>query len=235
MKFLLKGGRQVWYELGRKTVGPVGRALLRPTVLGKENIPLCGPVILASNHLSFLDSFIIPMTTPREIAFLAKKEYYTGSGISGFVSRTFFTSIGAIPVDRDDPRAAQKSLELQLELLARGGAVGIYPEGTRSRDGRLYRGRTGVAELVMKSGAVVVPTALQGTENLQPVGSRFIHPAKVCVQYGKPMNFVDRFVGVPKGVVRRSITDEIMGAIQAMSGQELAGAYNERPGVASVG
>lgn len=219
----------MWYEVGRKTVGPVFRAILRPRVTGVENIPLTGPVILASNHLSFFDSFIIPMTAPREIAFLAKQEYYTGTGVSGLISKTFFTGIGAIPVDRDDPRAAQKSLELQHGVLTRGGAVGIYPEGTRSRDGRLYRGRTGVAELVLKAGAPVVPVALWGTQNLQPVGSRFIRPADVLVQYGPLIDFTGRYDGLPTGKARRAITDDIMESIHSMSGQELSGSYNERP------
>ncbi|MDO5698085.1 MAG: lysophospholipid acyltransferase family protein [Dermatophilus congolensis] len=219
----------VLYEVGRKSVGPVLRAILRPKVQGVENIPMTGPVIIASNHLSFFDSFVIPMTAPRQIAFLAKKEYYTGTGISGAFSKAFFTGVGAIPVDRDDPRAGQQSLELQLEVLTNGGAVGIYPEGTRSRDGRLYRGRTGVAELVLRSGAPVVPVALWGTQNLQPVGSRFIRPADVLVRYGAPIRFAGRFDDVPMGKARRAITDEVMDAIHAMSGQELAGKYNERP------
>ncbi len=217
------------YEAGRKSVGPVLRAILRPKVHGIENIPMSGPVILASNHLSFFDSFVIPITAPRQIAFLAKDEYFIGKGVSGAISKAFFTGVGAIPVNRDDPRAGQQSLELQLAVLEEGGAVGIYPEGTRSRDGRLYRGRTGVAELVLRSGAPVVPVALWGTQNLQPVGARFIRPADVLVRYGTPIDFTGRFDGVPTGKARRAITDEIMATIHSMSGQELAGKYNERP------
>lgn len=219
----------MWYELSRKTAGPLLRAVFRPTVIGVENIPRTGPVIIASNHLSFFDSFIIPMTTPRAISFLAKTEYFTGTGLRGAASRTFFVGIGAIPVDRDDPRAAQNSLALQQEVLQAGGAVGIYPEGTRSRDQRLYRGRTGVGELVLKTGARVVPTALQGTENLQPVGSRFVRPAPVTVQYGEVIDFTGRYGGMATGKKRRAITDDIMDAIHSMSGQEPAGIYNERP------
>lgn len=221
------------YEAGRKSVGPILRAILRPKVEGTENIPMSGPVIIASNHLSFFDSFVIPITAPRQIAFLAKKEYYTGKGVSGAFSKAFFSGVGAIPVDRDDPRAGQQSLELQLEVLSAGGAVGIYPEGTRSRDGRLYRGRTGVAELVLRSGAPVVPVALWGTQNLQPVGSRFIRPADVLVRYGTAIDFAGRFDGVPTGKARRAITDEVMQVIHEMSGQELAGKYNERPAAAA--
>lgn len=205
------------------------RAMLRPTVTGVENIPLTGAVIIASNHLSFFDSFVIPMTTPREISFLAKKEYFVGTGITGFLSRSFFSGIGAIPVDRDDPRAAQNSLSLQQDVLEGGGAVGIYPEGTRSRDGRLYRGRTGVAELVLKTGAPVVPTALLGTQELKPPGARFVRPAPVTVQYGPPLDLKGKYEHLATGKARRAIADEIMTAIHAMSGQELAGVYNERP------
>lgn len=221
--------RQAPFELARRRLGPVLRALLRPTVTGTENIPRSGPVIVASNHRSFFDSIVIPITSPRKIAFLAKSEYFTGSGLRGGVSRVFFTGVGAIPVDRDDTRAGQRSLELQLEVLQRGGACGIYPEGTRSRDGRLYRGRTGVAHLVLASGAPVVPVALAGTENIQPPGARTLRPAKVTITFGTPIDFTGRFDGVPTGRARRQITDEIMTAIHGMSGQELAGVYNERP------
>ncbi|WP_226343728.1 lysophospholipid acyltransferase family protein [Agilicoccus flavus] len=217
------------FELARRRLGPVLRAMLHPTVTGTENIPRTGPVIIASNHLSFFDSIVIPITSPRHIAFLAKKEYFTGTGVRGAFSRTFFTGVGAIPVDRDDTRAGQRSLDLQLEVLQRGGACGIYPEGTRSRDGRLYRGRTGVGHLVLSSGAPVVPVALSGTENMQPPGARFVRPAKVTIRFGTPLHFTGRFDDMPVGRARRAITDEIMTAIQAMSGQELAGAYNERP------
>lgn len=218
-----------FYEVSRQTVGVLLRGLLRPTIRGIENIPSTGPVILASNHLSFFDSIIIPLASPRHVAFLAKSEYFTGTGLRGAVNKAFFTAVGAIPVDRDDPRAGQRSLDLQLDVLRGGGGVGIYPEGTRSRDGRLYRGRTGVAHLVLSSGAPVVPVAISGTQNIQPVGSRFIRPAKVTIDFGQAMQLSDRYAGVPLGKARRQITDDIMAAIQAMSGQELAEGYNERP------
>jgi 1-acyl-sn-glycerol-3-phosphate acyltransferase len=136
-----------------------------------------------------------------------------------------------VPVDRDDARAAQVSLDKALEILGEAGAFGIYPEGTRSRDGRLYRGRTGVAFLAMTSGAPVVPVALTGTEKLQPVGKTLPRIAKVSVQFGAPIDFDGRYDGVPAGKARREATDEVMAAIHAMSGQELAGSYNERPTV----
>lgn len=224
-----------FYEVSRKTVGTLLRAVLRPTVTGIEHIPKTGPAIFASNHLSFFDSIVIPIATPRHVAFLAKSEYFTGTGVRGAINKAFFTGVGAIGVDRDDPRAGQRSLELQLDILREGGGVGIYPEGTRSRDGRLYRGRTGVGHLVLSSGAPVVPVAIAGTENIQPVGSRFIRPAKVTIQFGPAMHLRDRYEGVPIGKARRQITDEIMTAIQAMSGQELAGSYNERPATSTPG
>jgi len=134
-----------------------------------------------------------------------------------------------IPVDRDDTKAAIASLDTALEVLGRGEAFGIYPEGTRSRDGRLYRGRTGVGHLALTSGAPVVPVGLEGTQHLQPVGSRLPRLAKVTVRFGEPLDFTDRFDGVPAGRARREITDEVMAAIQKLSGQDEAGVYNERP------
>ncbi|HEX6248266.1 MAG TPA: lysophospholipid acyltransferase family protein [Nocardioidaceae bacterium] len=205
------------------------RAVYRPTVTGLENIPAQGPVILASNHLSFVDSMVIPLVVSRRVAFLAKSDYFTGTGVKGTLSRWWFQGFGMIPVDRDDSRAAQASLDAALAVLSDGGVFGIYPEGTRSRDGRLYRGRTGVAWLAMTSGAPVVPVALVGTERLQPVGTTIPRPAKVSVRFGAPVEVAGRYDGVPVGRARRELTDEVMAAIQAMSGQEPAGRYNERP------
>lgn len=219
----------MFYASVRKYAGPLLRRYWRLTVRGTEHIPARGPVIVASNHLSFFDSIAIPLASPRQIAFLAKQEYYTGTGLRGAASKAFFTGAGAIPVDRDDSRAGQRSLELQLEVLERGGACGIYPEGTRSRDGRLYRGRTGVAHLVLSSGAPVVPVAVSGTPAIQRAGGRFIRPASVTVTFGAPLLLADRYRDIPVGKARRQITDEIMSAIQAMSGQEPAGQYNDRP------
>lgn len=216
------------YRVLRVVVRPTALGFWRPDVIGADNVPAEGPVILASNHLSFADSVVIPLTAPRQVAFLAKDDYWTGTGFTGMVSRTFFTAIGSIPVDRDDPRAAQNSLDLALAHLRDGGAFGIYPEGTRSRDGRLYRGRTGVAWLALTAGCPVVPVALTGTDKLQPVGSRMIKRVKFRVEFGAPIDFTGRFDDVPAGRARREATDEIMAAINAMSGQELAGRYNER-------
>lgn len=217
------------YGVMHAVVPPLARAVWRPVVEGLDNVPLTGPVIVASNHLSFADSVVIPIVTPREVVFLAKADYFTGTGLKGRATRAWFEGLGMIPVDRDDTKAAIASLDIALEVLGRGEAFGIYPEGTRSRDGRLYRGRTGVGHLALTSGAPVVPVGLEGTQDLQPVGSRLPRLAKVTIRFGEPLSFAGRFDGVPTGRARREITDEVMTAIQRLSGQEEAGVYNERP------
>lgn len=216
------------YAVLHSVVPPVARAIWRPTVHGLENVPERGGVILASNHLSFADSLVIPIVVPRKVAFLAKSDYFTGTGLKGAVSRAWFEGMGMLPVDRDDNRAALASLDTALAVLGRGEAFGIYPEGTRSRDGRLYRGRTGVAHLALTAGVPVVPVGLVGTEKLQPVGSRLPRVVPVTVSFGAPIEVEGRFDGVPLGRARREVTDEIMSAIQQLSGQEPAGVYNDR-------
>lgn len=218
------------YELLHPVVTPLATAIWRPEVVGTDNVPPEGPVILASNHLSFVDSVVIPLTSPRQVAFLAKAEYFTGKGIKGWISREWFEGVGSIPVDREDTRAAQASLDLALAHLRQGGAFGIYPEGTRSRDGRLYRGRTGVAWLALEAQCPIVPVGLRGTQDIQPVGARFPRRAKVRVEFGAPIEVAGRFEGVPHGRARRELTDEVMQRILAMTGQEWAGDYNQRPG-----
>lgn len=218
-----------FYKSARALAGPVLRAVLRAEVRGAENVPATGPVIIASNHLSFFDSIVLPVVAPRPITFLAKAEYFTGRGLVGAWNRAFFTAAGTIPVDRDEATAAAGSLDIALQVLARDGAFGIYPEGTRSRDGRLYRGRTGLGHLVLSCGAPVVPVALSGTDRIQPVGSRFIRPARVRVEFGAPLRLRERYAALPPAKARRAIVDDVMAAIQAMSGQEPAGVENERP------
>lgn len=217
------------YHVLHTVVPPLAKAVWRPTVHGLEHVPTSGGVILASNHLSFADSMIIPIVAPRPVAFLAKSDYFTGTGVRGALQRGWFEGLGMLPVDRDDSKAAIASLDTALGVLGRGGAFGIYPEGTRSRDGRLYRGRTGVAHLALTAGVPVVPVGLIGTERLQPVGARFPTLARVTVSFGEPIQVAGRFEGVPLGRARREVTDEIMAAIQALTGQEPAGVYNERP------
>lgn len=204
---------------------PVARVAFRPEIHGGEHVPRTGPVILAVNHLSFVDSFLIPLVTPRRVSFLAKQEYFRRPGIT----RAFLTGIDAIPVPRGGYRAAQESLEAALRVLENGGAFGIHPEGSRSRDGRLYRGRTGVAWLAIASGAPVVPVALLGTERIQPVGARMPRPGKLVVRFGEPMRFAPPPDG-RQGPARRAATDEIMATIARLSGQKVAGEYNELSG-----
>jgi 1-acyl-sn-glycerol-3-phosphate acyltransferase len=217
------------YRVLHAVVPPLLRAVWRPTVLGAENVPRTGGVLLASNHLSFADSIVIPSVSPRRVHFLAKSDYFTGTGLKGAAQRAWFEGLGMLPVDRDDPQAAIGSLEVALEVLGKGEAFGIYPEGTRSRDGRLYRGRTGVAHLALTAGVPVVPVGLRGTAELQPVGSSLPRLAKVTVEFGRPIQVAGRFDGVPLGKARRALTDEVMEAIAALSGQDVAGVYNERP------
>ncbi|MFL6121992.1 lysophospholipid acyltransferase family protein [Actinophytocola sp.] len=186
---------------------------------GREHVPAAGPVILASNHLSFIDSVVLRLAAPRQVTFLAKAEYFTGRGLRGWFMRWFFTAVGSVPVARGQHRAATAALDTALEVLAAGRVFGIYPEGTRSLDGRLYRGRTGVAWLALTSGAPVVPVALDGTDRLQPVGKRIPRPARVTVRFGRPL----RFTGDPASArTRRAVTDDVMRAIGELSGQERA-------------
>jgi 1-acyl-sn-glycerol-3-phosphate acyltransferase len=186
---------------------------------GREHVPAAGPVILASNHLSFIDSVVLRLAAPRRVIFLAKAEYFTGRGLRGRLMRWFFTAVGSVPVSRGQHRAATAALDTALEVLGRGDAFGIYPEGTRSLDGRLYRGRTGVAWLALASGAPVVPVALAGTDRLQPVGKRLPRPARVTVRFGRPLTFT----GDPaEARTRRAVTNDVMRAIAELSGQETA-------------
>jgi 1-acyl-sn-glycerol-3-phosphate acyltransferase len=217
------------YRVSHGVVTPLSKAVWRPTITGTENVPPTGGVLIASNHLSFIDSFAIPIAAPRPVSFLAKSEYFTGTGVSGAIRRGFFAISNAIPVDRHSSSAAQESLDAALAVLREGGGFGIYPEGTRSRDGRLYKGRTGVAWLALTAGVPVVPVGLTGTEKVQPVGSNRPLVVPITVAFGEPIDFAGRFDGVPPGRARREATDEVMAAIQRLTGQEEAGVYNERP------
>jgi 1-acyl-sn-glycerol-3-phosphate acyltransferase len=214
--------------LARAFLAPLARGAFQPKIVGRANVPKAGAVIIASNHLSFADSIVITLVAPRSVSFLAKSEYFTGRGFRGRVSKAFFSSVGAIPVKRGAGAAAQEALNDGLEVLQRGEAFSLYPEGTRSLDGRLYRGRTGVAWLALTSGAPVVPVALTGTQNLQPAGSKTVHRAKVTIEFGAPID-LSAHGPADSGKARRTATDEIMAAIQKMSGQELANVYNEPP------
>ncbi|MFZ2504496.1 MAG: lysophospholipid acyltransferase family protein [Nocardioides sp.] len=217
------------YELGRAVIPPIVKGVWRPKVTGLDNIPTSGGVILASNHLSFADSVVIPVVVPRKVVFLAKADYFTQPGLRGSLMREWFEAFGALPVDRSDAQAALDSLEVALEVLQRGEAFGIYPEGTRSRDGRLYRGRTGVAHLALTAGVPIVPVGLQDTEKLQPVGAKFARLVRVSINFGPAIHVAGQYDGVPSGRARREVTDQVMAEIARLSGQELAGVYNELP------
>ena len=222
------------YAFGRFVITPLARMIYRPRVEGKVHVPITGPVIFASNHLSFIDSIAIPVAAPRPVHFLAKSTYFDGSGMSGWLSRSFFTSIGAIPVDRGAGKAALDALEQQRRLLEQGSAVALYPEGTRSLDGRLYKGRTGVAFLALQTGAPVVPVGLVGTDDVMPVGATM--PSlkhRVTVKFGEPLRLAHHGPA-GSGRARRLATDDIMAAIHSLSGQELAGAYNESPAHSTI-
>jgi 1-acyl-sn-glycerol-3-phosphate acyltransferase len=217
------------YALGRFVVAPVARMIYRPRVEGRSLVPRTGPVIFASNHLSFIDSVAIPIAAPRPVHFLAKSSYF-----ESWASRQFFSAIGAIPVERGAGQAAMDALEQQRRILADGRAVALYPEGTRSLDGRLYKGRTGVAFLALETGAPVVPVGLIGTDVVMPVGARFpTLRQRVTVRFGAPLD-LSAHGAASSGRARRAATDEIMAAIHALSGQELAGTYNEVPAATPI-
>jgi 1-acyl-sn-glycerol-3-phosphate acyltransferase len=216
------------YLFGRALLGTIARVIYRPRVSGRGNVPTTGPVILASNHLAFLDSIVIPILAPRRVQFLAKSQYFDGTGIKGSLSRLFFTSIGAVGIERGAGQAAQEALNQGRAILESGNAFAVYPEGTRSKDGRLYKGRTGVAWLALTTGALVVPVGLIGTDKLQPAGTRIPRRYRVTVNFGEPLD-LNRHGEASSGRARRLATDEIMAAIQKLSGQEEAGVYNEVP------
>jgi 1-acyl-sn-glycerol-3-phosphate acyltransferase len=217
-------------------IGPPVRAIFRPWSLGLSNVPSSGPVIIASNHISFVDSIFIPLLMPRRMVFLAKSEYFRGSGIKGMLTRFFFTSIGMLPMDRSGGKASEASLNTGLEVLNEGGVLGIYPEGTRSPDGKLYRGRTGVARMILEAGVPVIPVACIDTDKVMRVGSNRPHVHRVGVIYGKPLDF-SRFAGLEGDrFILRSVTDEITYEIARLGGQEYVDIYasSARQKVAAV-
>jgi 1-acyl-sn-glycerol-3-phosphate acyltransferase len=198
----------------------------RPTVIGLENVPKDGPFIVAPNHLSFLDSVIVQALMPRPVAFFAKAEYFTTKGIKGRVMKSFFEAVGSIPVERGEQAASVQALRTLLDILEDGRGIGIYPEGTRSRDGILYRGRTGVGWLALTTGAPVIPVGLIGTEKLQPAGRNAVKPQHFIMKVGEPIYF-DKTGPDHSLPARRQVTDRIMDAIAALSGQERSTSYNQ--------
>jgi 1-acyl-sn-glycerol-3-phosphate acyltransferase len=215
-------------------LGPLLRLIFRPQVEGLRNVPSDGPAILAGNHLSFSDSIFMPLVVKRRVTFVAKAEYFTGKGLKGWLTKSFFLGTGCIPVDRTGGDAARAALDTQLRVLRSGNLAGIYPEGTRSPDGRLYRGKTGVARLALESGAPVVPVAMLNTDVIQPTGKLIPKLMRVKIRFGAPMHF-GRYAGkLGDRLVERAITDEIMFELMELSGREYVDVYAQKAKLAMV-
>ncbi len=213
------------YRVSRLVAGPILRLLWRPKVIGIEHVPASGGAIIASNHLSIVDSIFLPLMVDRPVTFAAKSEYFTGTGLVDRVTAAYMRATKQLSVDRTGARAGQDMLEAALGLLCRGALFGIYPEGTRSPDGRLYRGRVGVGWLALHSGLPVIPVAMSGTDRVLPPGHTIPRFTSIKIIIGEPLTF-DAYRGQPSGArQRRAVTDEVMKSIQALSGQEYAPIY----------
>ena len=228
-------------------LGPVLKTLFRPWVKGLDNVPAEGAAILASNHLSFSDSIFMPLMVPRPVVFLAKSEYFTGKGIKGRLTATFFRLTNQLPMDRSGGAASALSLNAGMDVLKNGSLLGIYPEGTRSPDSRLYRGKVGVARLALQARVPVIPVAMIGTDKVQPIGKRMPNIRRIGMIFGEPLDF-SRYYGMEDDrLIQRSVTDEIMYELMRLSGQEyvdeyaavvklrLAGKVTEVPGDGAAG
>jgi 1-acyl-sn-glycerol-3-phosphate acyltransferase len=216
----------VWYWLFKYVfMGPLLVLLGRPKVEGLEHIPHTGPAILASNHLAVADSFYLPLVVRRRITFLAKAEYFTGTGLKGWFLRWFYSTTGQVPIDRTDADTAQAALNTAMRLLNEGRLLGMYPEGTRSPDGRLYKGKTGLARLALHTGVPVIPVAMIGTDVVNPPGSKMWKFGRVTVRFGAPMEF-SRFEGLAGNrFIERAVTDEVIYELMGLSGQEYVDIY----------
>ena len=214
-----------YFILKTFVLGPLLRFIFRPWVRGVENVPSSGAAILASNHLSFSDSIFLPLQCPRPVVFLAKSEYFTGRGLKGWIVKTFFKATGQLPIDRSGGKASEAALNTGLGVLEQGQLLGIYPEGTRSPDGKLYRGRTGIARMVLEAKVPVIPVAMIDTEKVQPIGKRLPRVRRVGIVYGEALDF-SRFDGMEGDrIVLRAVTDEIMYELKKISGQEYVDQY----------
>ncbi|BCM71734.1 MULTISPECIES: lysophospholipid acyltransferase family protein [Streptomyces] len=214
-----------YYLLKYVFLGPLLRLVFRPRIEGLEHVPASGPAIIAGNHLSFSDHFLMPAILKRRITFLAKAEYFTGPGVKGRLTAFFFRSAGQIPVDRSGKEAGQAAIREGLGVLRKGELLGIYPEGTRSHDGRLYKGKVGVAVMALTAGVPVVPCAMIGTFEAQPPGKVVPRIRPVTIRFGEPLDF-SRFAGMEhERTVLRAVTDEIIYAILTLSGQEYVDEY----------
>lgn len=220
-----KGIKVLYWILKHILLGPLLKTVYRPWVEGAENIPATGPVILVGNHLSVIDSFFLPLMIDRRVYFLAKSDYFTGKGFKGAFVRNFMLGVGQLPIDRSGGKASEASLISGLKVLNEGKVLGIYPEGTRSPDGKLYRGRTGIARLILESGATVVPVIMVDTNIANPIGTRIPRIVRIGTIIGKPLDF-SRFQAMAADrFVLRSITDEIMYEIQKISQQQYVDNY----------
>jgi 1-acyl-sn-glycerol-3-phosphate acyltransferase len=209
-------------------VGPILRLVFRPEVEGREHVPRRGAAIIASNHLSFSDSIFMPLVVRRRITFVAKQEYFTGTGIKGFLIRLFFVSTGCIPVDRSGGHAAQAAIDTGLRVLRSGQLFGIYPEGTRSPDGRLYRGKTGVARMALETGVPVIPVAMLNSDEIQPPGHIWPRLMRPRIRFGPPLDF-SRYSGrAGDRSVERNVTDEIMYELMTLSGRQYVDMYAQQ-------
>jgi len=205
--------------------GPILKTVFRPWVTGLDNIPKTGGVILASNHLSFIDSVFLPLVIDRRIFFLAKSDYFRGKGLKGWATKAFMNGTGMLPIDRSGGKASEASLNTGLRVLHEGEVLGIYPEGTRSPDGKMYRGRTGVARMILEGDVPVVPVAMIDTEKVMPIGSKLPKVRRLGIVIGEPLDF-SRFKGLEGDrFILRSITDEIMYELNRISGQEYVDVY----------
>jgi 1-acyl-sn-glycerol-3-phosphate acyltransferase len=209
-------------------IGPLLRIVFRPKAYGTEHVPEEGPAIVASNHLSYADWLFMPLTLQRRVTFVAKAEYFTSPGIKGWFQKKFFSGAGQVPIDRSGRDAAEGAMKSAEKILDSGDLFGIYPEGTRSHDGKLYRGKTGVARLALLTKAPVIPCAVVGTDVVAPPGKKFGTFTRPVVHFGKPLDF-SRYEGMENDrYILRSITDEIMYEIMRLSGQEYVDMYASR-------
>jgi len=209
-------------------LGPILKLIFRPQVEGREYVPAEGPAIIASNHLSFSDSIFMPLMVKRPVTFVAKAEYFTGKGLKGWLVKMFFVGTGCIPVDRSGGRAAQAAIETGMRVLREGKLFGIYPEGTRSPDGRLYRGKTGVARMALESGAPVIPVAMLNSDKIQPTGQIRPNLIRPKIVFGAPLDF-SRYHGMSGDrFIERAVTDEIMYELMQLSGREYIDIYAQK-------
>src|SRR4051812_5637225 len=218
-------GKGIYWVLKNVVVGPPVKRIFRPKVEGAENIPDLGPAIIASNHLSYADWIFMPLVLRRRVTFVAKSDYFTGAGIKGRFQRGFFKGTGQVPIDRSGGSASEGAIKAGLKVLERGDLFGIYPEGTRSHDGRLYKGRTGVARLALEAKVPVIPCGVIGTDVVAPPGKVVASFASPTVKFGEPLDF-SRYEGMESDrLILRAVTDEIMYKIMELSGQEYIDMY----------